>query len=495
MLIPLSTNQPLYRQIYDALRKRIIAGELQPGDKLLSTREMADQLAISRTSVLEAYEQLISEGYIETRRGSGTYISAQLPSENTQTATQKKHAAHHRNRRSYKLSDAAKQVNRHLPQVFFSPPPATIPNIQYNFQAGRAQIDSRSEMEWRKLVNRSSQKALLEPPPNQGNMELRTAIANHLKQTRHCQCDTSNIVITNGSQQAFDILSKLLINPGDTVAVEEPGYFGAKAAFAAHHAKITYVKTDSQGMIISELEKKSDEIRLAYVTPSHQFPRGSVLPRERRIALLEWAKREKAYILEDDYDSEYRYDGRPLESIHSIDNTQSTLYIGTFSKVFSPSLRLGYVVLPQELVAPFIRLRWATDVQTPALQQIALAQWLTEGHHQRHLRRMQRIYSQRRNVLVESLHQYFSPQDIEIEGANTGLHIFAHFKQLTSQHQQVLNDSLRTRGIAATTPDFYYHRLPKTCSLVLGFSLIDEALIPTGIKQLSKAIQALRKIS
>lgn len=506
MLITLnsnSTSQPLYRQIYDALRNRILRGELKPNEKLPSSRELAKQLGVSRTSVLEAYEQLISEGYLESRHGSGTYICETLPSELLTTAHH--HRASKRNdaqpqngskisRTKSRLSQAAKLACRHLPSSFVTPSEKT-PTIKYNFMAGSTIVDEHSEKAWQKLLSNSAKQGLSHRTLHQGDPALRQAIASHLQRTRNCQCNANNIVITNGSQQAFDILSRLLIDPGDQVAVEEPGYFGAKAAFAAHRAELMYIRTDNQGMDVAQLETKTQNNptppKLVYVTPSHQFPRGSVLPMERRIALMEWANKHNAFIIEDDYDSEYRYDGRPLESIQGIDNYGRTLYVGTFSKVIASSIRQGYVVLPEHLIAPFVQLRWAADVQNPSLQQAALAQWLSEGHHQRHLRRMQKIYSERRNELIGCLQQYFSNDEIDIEGTNSGLHIFIKFKTLPSKKQQDLNQGLKQLGIAAATPDFYYHRIPKHCTLVLGFSLIQQLAIEQGVKLLSKLVKQL----
>ncbi|MFL0798243.1 MAG: PLP-dependent aminotransferase family protein [Cellvibrionaceae bacterium] len=489
MLITFTQEQPLYRQIYDSFREKIARGELQPGQKIPSSRELASQLGISRSSVIEAYDQLISEGYLETRHGSGTFINPAMDNAVEPSSSKQQKPARSTTKLSQsspQLSEAAKQVDRQLPGIFFNPPNLEKYPIRFSFQAGRTHTDPRSEKIWQQLIKESAKQGIEQPTPNQGNLALRQALAEHLRQVRNCHCSADNIVITNGSQQAFDILGRLFLNPGDTVAVEEPGYFGAKAAFAGNHGKLAYIKTDLQGIDISQLENKASGAKLVYVTPSHQFPRGSVLPRERRLALLEWANSENAFIIEDDYDSEFRYTGKPLESIQSIDPYGRTLYVGTFSKLVSPALRIGYVVLPENLIQPFLRVRWAMDVKTPPLQQTALAQWLQEGHHRRHIRRLQKIYHGRRNALVQSLNKHFSHDEVTIEGSSTGLHIFVSLKQVAHSQLAALLEDLTHSGIAVTSSDFFYHRSPKQCCFILGFSSIPESQIDPGIKQLAK---------
>lgn len=491
MLISFDQTRPLYRQIYSALRSRIALGELRSGEKLPSTRELAAQLGVSRTSVLEAYEQLICEGYLDSRRGSGTYISELLPAEPESRPSQISEGRQGRRDLKPRLSTAAKMANCQFPSGFFSSQKSASNSVLYNFRAGNVTLETRSEKTWQKLLYESCKNGATKRCPPQGNVELRQAIAEDLRRIRNCRCSADTIVITNGSQQAFNILSKLLLDPADRVAVEEPGYFGAKVAFASHSAELVYIPVDQQGMDVSELTKRAANAKLVYVTPSHQFPRGCVMSLERRVALIEWANRQNAYIIEDDYDSQYRYNGRPLECIQSIDPYDRTLYIGTFSKVISPSLRLGYVVLPAPLVDPFLRLRWAADVESPSLQQSALAKWLVEGHHQRHLRRMQKIYGQRRDELMRALNHYFSTDEIQIEGSNTGLHLLIQFNSLSGDLQQTLSERLAHTGFAATPPDFYFHHRPKNCTLVLGFSMIEKEFIDHGIRLLHGIVIAL----
>ncbi len=476
MLIPLNNSQPLHRQIYEKLRDKVLSGELRACYKLPATRELARDLGVSRTTVLLAYDQLISEGYLYTISGSGTYVSKLSQKTRTPDSYSRKKA--HKAR----LSDTGNIVSQQFGAMFNAITKNKSLSFQYDFSMGSVQMDRRSNQIWRRLLNISTKEFSKDLRDPQGYYPLRQAIADHLQRTRNCICSAENIVITNGSQQAFDLLGRILLNPGDMAVMEDPCYFGAKLAFSSCQAKIAYIDVDKEGIKTDELKKLQGGAKLICITPSHQFPTGSIMSLSRRMALVEWAKANNTCIIEDDYDSEFRYDGKLVEAIQGIDHYDHTVYVGTFSKVLSPALRAGYVVLPESLVTPFVALRWIADVESHPIQQRALALWMTEGCHHQHLRRMRRVYSKRRDLLLYSLEKYFSGNDIKIEGSNTGLHILLWLNQVEASCAEELSDKLHKNSVAAQLVGDFYNKPLKQCGISLGFGHIKAEDIEQGIK-------------
>lgn len=487
MMITFNKKTPLYRQIYQHLRKQILSQKLLPDQMLPSTRDLCQDLAVSRTTVLEAYEQLTAEGYIYSKPGSGMFVNDKLPKNSksgiSNTATRDGKSNGHA-----RLSRAARSVDIEFNSLVGSMPGDTYQAWQYDFRVGKVDWDEKSQNIWQRLVKASVKSASARGYTPKGDYGLRESISLHLQNIRNCRCSAENIIITNGSQQGFDILGRMLIDPGDTVVIEEPGCAGAKLAFSSLMAKIVYVNVDEEGLIISQMTQQAAEAKLVFVTPSHQFPSGHIMSLPRRLELSKWAEHHNAYIIEDDYDSEYRYGGRPIECIQSVDLYDRTIYAGTFSKVLSPTLRLGYVVLPEMLIDPFLSMKCAADGASPPLQQLALARWINEGHHHKHLRRMRIIYAERRSLMIKNLEKYFSPQQIAINSSNTGLHIILELVTIKNSQERVILDTLHEHSIAIAPISQLYRHPPKHCILGLGFAVIDKKNIESGVQLLQKIL-------
>ncbi len=420
--LPDAGDTPLHDQLYKELRRSIMLGRLSPGQRLPSTREFAASLKHQRATVILSFGQLLSEGYLEARRGSGTYVSAQLPDDLTRSLPPE--GVERARSVVIELSEFGEALRAAAPLE------ARVPASAINFRDGRPAFDHFPIETWRKLVARhsSASAAMLDYTSDPaGHRPLREAIARYLSRARAVRCTADNVVMVGGSQQAIDLASRLLIDRGDAVAVEEPGYPGARRNFLAQGARLVPIPVDDQGLRVEELfERPAPAIRLIYVTPSHHYPTGVTLPLRRRIELLRWAHRTGAIVLEDDYDSAYRYAERPIPALQGLDEAGCVIYIGTFSKVLFPALRLGYVVVPKALVDVFVRAKAYSDRQAPLIDQHALADFIDEGHFERHLRRMRGLYERRRTALVGELERTFG-DSVAIRGESAGMHLLAKF--------------------------------------------------------------------
>ena len=384
-----SSSTPLYYQVYQRLRASILLGQLSPGTRLPSTRQMAYDLGVSRNTMMSAFDQLIAEGYVEGHVGSGTFVSPTLPEELLEARLKTKPILRiETNRRS--LSGRGKAIAK--TSVTVAAPAGRL----RPFVPGIPALDQFPMSLWSRLVARrwrDESRRLLNYGPAAGYMPLREAIAAYLGPSRGVQCKPDQIVIVSGTQQALDLSARVLLDPGDSVLVEEYCYSAARAAFKGAGACLVPVRVDDAGLDISDPAASSSNARVAYVTPSHQYPLGVTMSLSRRLALLDWANRTSAWILEDDYDSEYRYVARPLAALQGLDKSGRVIYIGTFSKVLFPSLRLGYMVVPSDLVEPFARARAGVGWCCPFIDQAVLADFISEGHFTRHIRRMRSIYA------------------------------------------------------------------------------------------------------
>jgi GntR family transcriptional regulator / MocR family aminotransferase len=416
------SETPLHRQVYEELRQAILSGRLLPGQRIPSTRSLSQSLAVSRTTITQGYEQLLSEGYLETRHGSGTFVCAQLPDDLLQVKT---------------IPATAQPINspiqlsgyaQYLIETPFALQPE--PTVEISFRYGRPALEHVPIMLWRKLLSRhccQDFQWLNYATDPQGYYPLRDAIARYLSRARAVQCHPTQIMITNGTQQALDLVLRVLIKSGDTIALEDPGYLSARKVFLSHGANLIPVPVDELGLQAEKLAYwATSPIRLVYVTPSHQFPTGATLSLSRRLELLNWAQQTGALILEDDYDSEYRYGDRPIPALQGLDHSGSVLYIGTCSKVLFPSLRIGYLVLPPNLVPLIAHAKWLNDRQLPMLEQLVLTDFIEEGHLERHIRKMRAYYDRRRQALVQALQQSFGERAI-ILGEKAGIHVMVRF--------------------------------------------------------------------
>lgn len=413
-LIPIDRDlaTPLHRQVYVGFRDAILRGGLTPGQQVPSSRALATILGISRFPVLDAYSQLSAEGYFESRIGAGTFVARSLRS--------------HRKQATYpvEISAGSRTVSR---RVSLSPQFDDVPwrHGLGAFTVHQPAIDQFPFEVWSKLVARNSRsprvRAFHHIDPL-GLRPFREAICAYLSTSRAVRCDPDQIMVVSGSQQALDITTRVLLNPGDKVWLEEPCYPLVRSILVGSGCHVVPVPVDDDGLSVSEGKKFAGKARAAFVTPSHQYPLGVTMSISRRLELLEWAIRSSAWIVEDDYDSEFRFESQPVASLQGLDTTDRVIYIGTFSKVLFPSLRLGYIVIPRDLVEHFQAVRFAMDIFPPYLFQEVLTDFMSAGHFVRHIRRMRGLYKARRMALVESLGAEFG-EFLEIHGSEAGMHL------------------------------------------------------------------------
>ncbi len=478
----------LYQKLYESLRRAILEGRLAPGSRLPSTRALAAELRVSRNTVLVAYEHLLAEGYAVGRVGSGTYVASELPDELLSARRPWARTGGELPQAVPRLSAYARRLldDSRLPRPH---PSHHGPGLRYDFRHGLPAADFPREL-WRRLLARRARdfsRAAIEYGPPEGYGPLREAIADYLGRARAVSCRPEQIVVVNGSQQALDLASRLLVDPGSRVVVEEPHYTGARRAFLAAGARLVPVAVDADGLDVSALPRPASGVRLAYVTPSHQFPTGGVMPLARRLALLGWAEEAGAYVLEDDYDSEFRYEGRPVEAVQGLDRAGRVIYVGTFSKVLLPSLRVGYLVLPRPLVEPFVRGKWVADRHTPTLVQAVLADFIREGFFERHLRRVRASCAARRSALLEALSTYLGGR-AEVVGANAGVHLLAWLEGVVPDEMPALVERAASAGVGIYPVAPYYLEPPPRAGLVLGYASMSEREIRAGIRRLGEVL-------
>ncbi len=474
------SETPLHRQIYCQLRARILSGQLQPGQRLPSSRSLAHLLAVSRATATLSYGQLLSEGYLEAKHGSGTFVCQQLPETLLQVesgSSQGSAAAS-----APKLSEYGKSVSEtEFPQSI------KVPGV-LNFTYGSPALKALPLKLWQRLLARhcSTNPAILDYAADPlGYLPLREAVAQYLARARGVQCQPGQVIIVNGSQQGLDLTTRLLVNPGEQVAIEDPAYLGARRTFLAQGARLVPLPVDEAGAKIELLEAYPAGIRLVYVTPSHQYPTGAVLSLPRRLALLDWAKRHGAWILEDDYDSEFRYGERPIPALQGLSGDNCTIYIGTFSKVLFPALRIGYLVVPQALVSVFARARWLADRQSPLLEQYALTDLIVEGHLERHIRRMRSLYARKQQVLVDALRGNLGER-VQIFGERAGMHLMVRLQSAFSDEvltRRALEAGVMLGSVAANALEADMHG-----AFLLGYANLSELEILEGVNRLRRAL-------
>jgi GntR family transcriptional regulator/MocR family aminotransferase len=477
-----SASGPLYRRIYHALKSGIRTGRFGAAARLPSTRTLAADLGVSRNTVMLAYEQLAAEGYVVSRHRSTTSVAGATPPRAALIPAGAKAEARPR------ISSYAQRLTKD-PAMPPSGSYAPRPGIRYDFRYGLPTVDEFPLEIWRRLLaaraRRGSRDAFGYASPA-GYAPLREALAEYLGRARGLSCDAEQIVIVNGSQQAFDLAARILLDPGDAAVVEEPHYPGATLPIEAAGARLVRIPVDAQGLDTAALVRSGARARLAYVTPCHQFPTGVIMPLERRLALLDWAARTGAWIVEDDYISEFRYEGRPLEALQGLDRAGRVIYVGTFSKTLFPALRLGYAVLPRSLVRPFLAAKWVADRFSAMLVQQTVAEFITSGQFARYLRRAGARNAARRRTLIGALRQHFGDR-VEIAGENTGVHLLVWLNDVRpSELDAVIARAARAEvGLYSIAP--YYARAPRRAGLLFGYASLSEAEIRTGIRLAAKA--------
>jgi GntR family transcriptional regulator/MocR family aminotransferase len=483
--IPLDRRSatPLYRQIYEGYRTAIIERRLRAGQRMPSTRGLAEDLGLSRIPVLNAFEQLIAEGYLEARTGAGTYVSTSLPLGSPAEGSPK--SSPDRSPSLGKPRRLARKVDRL---------PSSQPWLRGfgAFAVGHAAIDNFPYAAWTRLLSRHAHRLtanLLRYGPVLGYEPFREAVADYLRTTRAMHCEASQIMVVSGSQQALTICANALLDPGDEVWTEDPGYHGARAALELAGALVIPVPVDAEGLDVEAGIRGAPKARAALVTPSHQYPLGATMSASRRLQLLNWAVSRGSWIIEDDYDSEYRYESLPLGALQGLDRHGRVLYIGTFSKVLFPSLRLGYIVIPPDLVERFMNVRRAMDICPPSFLQAVLTDFLREGHFALHIKRMRRRYRERRSTLVESVRTILG-EDFKILGEQAGMHLVVSLPQ-------GLSDRAVAKAAAEvelwTMPlSWCYVRPSKRQGLVLGYGGSSPTEIRAGVRKLAEVIRKLR---
>jgi GntR family transcriptional regulator/MocR family aminotransferase len=476
---------PLYRQLYNALREAILAGQLKAGARLPSTRALANALAISRNTVMNAYAQLLAEGYVEGEVGSGTYVARTLPDELLQAridltkGDQLPRIGWTLSRRGTRLASNQIPVSRFSSEFIA-------------FRPGLPALDAFPYELWARLVARRwrrPQRSLLGYGDPAGYRPLRDAIAAYLGEARAVRCQAEQVIVVAGSQQALDLTARMLLDEGDTAWIEDPGYLGARGALLGAGAQLIPVPVDDEGLDVASGASVSQQARLIYVTPSHQYPYGVTMSLRRRLALLEWASQAGAWVLEDDYDSEYRYAGRPLAALQGLDGEGRVIYLGTFSKVLFPALRLGYMVVPPDLVDAFAAARALVDCHSPALDQAALADFISAGHFARHIRRMRALYAERQALLVDAARHALAGL-LEVQSAEAGMHLVGWLPEGVDDVEA--SRRAAAYGVGAPPLSMYGLRPLRRGGLLLGFTAVGEKEIRHGVQRLAKALHTLK---
>ncbi|MGJ5814395.1 PLP-dependent aminotransferase family protein [Paludibaculum fermentans] len=467
-----------YRWLYSALRSAILDGRLRPGSRLPATRELAAEYGLSRGTIVHAFEQLKAEGYLEGAVGSGTRVSQVLPEQLLETARGESKQPARTSKPARAVSDYGRRV-----QLFSNlearPTRAFRPNVPA--------LDLFPATLWAQVAARRLRRVstqLLLGCDALGYLPLRRAVADYLSTSRGVQCVPEQVAILSGVQEALDLTARVLVNAGDRVCMENPGYTGARAMFEAMGAQVEGIGLDDEGLKMDTAALKG--ARLVYITPGHQFPLGLTMSLARRLQLLEWARKNRAVILEDDYDSEYRYSGRPVPALQGLDRHGLVLFTGSFSKVLFPSLRLGYLVLPPDLVEVFSAAISVTSRHAPVLEQAVLSDFIAEGHFGRHLRRMRTIYAERVAVLLECARARLGGL-LAISDVEAGLQTAGWLR--TGLEGAAVRVAAARRHVDVVPLSEYSHGEGVAEGLQLGFAAIDTREIRRGVEALGLALE------
>jgi GntR family transcriptional regulator / MocR family aminotransferase len=468
--LPARGSRRMGRELHKQLRTAIVSGRLQPGLRLPATREFAAALGTSRNTVVSAYDLLLSEGYVRADGRAGTLVADFLSPPARQRAREK--------------AGLDPRLNPAWRTRQMLSPPGALADCRFNFRIGLIDPESFPFAVWRRLSARALRAASRAPSDYrdpEGRLALREAIAKHISFARAIACSPDEIVVTAGAQQAFDLLARILVTPGKTtVAVEDPGYPSMRGVLAAAGAKLVSIPVDSEGLRVDRIPRSA---RVICVTPSHQYPLGVRLSLARRVALLDFARAQRAVIIEDDYDGEFRYAGKPLDALQTLDRAESVFYVGTFSKSLFPDLRLGFIISPPWAMRALVAAKQLTDWHAPAITQEVLSAFITEGHLARHVRKMRRIYGERRQILEHALERFCSDR-LGVIGVGAGLHLTAYLRN--SIPAAALADKAREAGIALNTIRRFAMTKQKPDGLVFGYGAIESHQIDEGIRCLAR---------
>ena len=516
--LPLNLHEPkagvpLYRWLYEELRSAILAGHLRPGGRLPATRELAAQYGLSRPTIVTAFEQLRSEGYVDGKIGSGTYVSQTLPEELLQAPRAKEEERG--SARRIRLSDYARRLRqaradlkKQIPQglkpfrnnkdrkssgaVRTSPLRGARSRPARAFRGGEPALDVFPTELWAQVAARRLRRVstnLLAGGEALGYRPLREAVAEYLNTSRGVKCSADQVLIISGVQEALDRAAHLMLDPGDPVWMEEPGYPGAASSFHAVGAKICPVPVDSEGLDLEAGQRRWPKPRLVYVTPAHQFPLGVTMSLRRRLSLLEWARRSGAVIFEDDYDSEYRYSGRPIPALQGLDRAGVVIFAGSFTNVLFPALRLGYVVVPESMVEIFAAAESVSTHHPPLIDQAILCDFIREGHFARHVRRMRELYAERLSVLIEATRVRLVGL-LQLTDIEAGLRTVGWLQRAISAERAA--QAAAERNVEVVPLSRYAFGRTKPSGLVLGFAAVDAKELRRGVEELARALVGCR---
>ncbi|ABR50795.1 putative transcriptional regulator, GntR family [Alkaliphilus metalliredigens QYMF] len=455
------SDMSIIQQMYSQIRDMILSGKLKEENKLPSTRALAQELNVSRNVVIEAYDQLMSEGYIQSHEGSGTYITEGLQID------------------TIKESPSTPKQTLSKNQE---------PSIKINFRSGIPALDCFPHNKWGQIYK--SICAEIEPSDlgyseTMGHLKLRKTLVDYLQQMRNVKCNENQVIITNGAVQALGIIAQVLLKEEDCFISEDPTNIEIRKSFERRGARGISISVDEQGLNTGLLPQELHP-KLILVTPSHQFPLGGVMPIARRLELIQYAKQKNCYIVEDDYDSEYRYEGYPIPSIQGL-APENVIYVGTFSKILSPALRIGYLILPEKLVDNCRKEKYISDLHTETLTQLALERFIEEGQLLKHIRKMKKVYKRRQNQLIHELKINFP--DIKIMGESTGMHLVAQWKDIIFTKEHL--DKLKSKGLNIhCVREYAVRRDEHLNQLIFGYGNVDEKMITEGIRILKKVMQS-----
>ncbi len=473
---------PLYRQLYDGFRSAILDRRLTAGQRIPSTRSLAAELGISRLPVVNAFEQLAAEGYFESGIGSGTFVARNVPARSGPPGGEKP--------RGPAGARIRKAVSRESDFLLGRESDPWLGG-RGAFRVSRPALDRFPWGTWSRLAGRHARTMHRVPAAwtygdPMGHRPFREAVAAYLRTARAVRCEPDQIMVVNGSQHALDLTARVLLEPGSAVWIEEPGYVGVRDVLRLRGAELVPVPVDHDGLNVAAGVERRPRARAAYVTPSHQYPLGMTMSLARRLELLDWARRSGSWIVEDDYDSEYRYESLPIASLQGLDRDSRVLYVGTFSKVLFPALRVGYMVIPQSLVPRFAAVRAATDDFPAVFQQGVLADFLREGHFARHVRRMRTLYRERRSALAAAIGDELGGE-LTVLGGEAGMHLVATLRKGLDDREASV--AAARRGLLAMPLSSCYLGKAVRQGFVLGFGGTDVPEIRDGVRRLKGVLE------
>ncbi|MEO8368951.1 MAG: PLP-dependent aminotransferase family protein [Candidatus Solibacter sp.] len=480
-LMPPGEGQELGRWLYSELRAAILDGRLKPGSRMPSTRGLSKQYALARGTVAVAFDQLKSEGYVEATVGAGTFVATRIPDDTVAVQSVSAGPAMEPSKAGLASRGRATVDGVRLLPASHS--------LGIAFRSYEPAIDLFPVSLWSRVagrVLRNAPRALYGQGDARGYLPLRKAIAEYIGAARGVRCDADQIIVTAGAQQGLDLMARMLLDPGDAVWMEDPGYPGAVFAFRAAGAKVVAVPVDRHGVVVDEARKLRPEARVAYVTPANQFPLGVTMAPHRRAELLDWAAGRNAWIIEDEYDAEYRYSGPPVPSLQSLDRSGCVIYMGTFTKMLFNSLRLGFIVLPQRIVEPFMAARTVLDRHPPTLDQAVLADFIMDGHFGHHVRRMRQVYARRSAALCDASSELAGCLDV-VQPVS-GMRTLGWVK--TQEPDSQVAARARSLGLEVAALSDFTQRHAHPGALVLGFAGCSTAELKRGVEVLAGAFQA-----